>query len=266
MPREACRRRQLTASTVVNVQCTLPLNVSGFISRENCSRTGLLSATSISPSAGSLKITSGGGPICGNGRRFCVARFERRLRQRDLLRFNPHETFADLDDTHCLEPRAGVDARVDIEIEALASRSKAVIHTAASALRSTKSHWLRLGACAASPYRLRPRNCPVTLTRWPTYGDGSSAMSRSDGDPSGDLTAIASVTVRAITSPGRGQSPSSAFGTSRSRPSVAIRGSSRGRRPTSQKLARNSTGPSIGDGPRKISGIDRSIDGERSTG
>ncbi len=43
------------------------LEVSGFISRENCRRTGAFSGTSISPSAGSLKITSGGGPICGIG-------------------------------------------------------------------------------------------------------------------------------------------------------------------------------------------------------
>ena len=40
-----------------------------------------------------------------------------------------------------------------------------------------------------------------------------------------------------------------------------MRGSSRCSRPTSQKLARSSTGPSTGDGPLKISGMDRSIDG-----
>ena len=262
--RGACSAPTLTASTAVNVQRTFPLKVSGFISRENCRRMGAFSGTSISPSAGSVKITSGGGPICGIGGTSAFRGLERRLGQRDLLPFDPHETLSLAHDPGCFQPRACVHARSDIEIEAPAARPQAgdPDRRVRAAEHEVPSGSGRVPAAHRRTGFVR-ETVPTTFTFCPMYADGFSAIWRSDGAPSDGCTAIALVTVSATTSPGRGQSPSSPLGSRRSRPSVAIRGSSRCRRPTSQKLARSSTGPSTGEGPLKISGIDRST---RATG
>ena len=78
----------------------------------------------MSPSAGSLNITSGGGPICGMGgvSAFLVSIVG--LVTRDLLPLNPYKTFPFTNDPGDFEPGAGVDARADVEIEASAARPK----------------------------------------------------------------------------------------------------------------------------------------------
>jgi hypothetical protein len=93
----------------------------------------------------------------------------------------------------------------DVDGEALATIvvNKIVTQTAASAERRTKSYRLLPGALGRSPNRLRPWNCPTTVTFCLSNRHGWSASARTEGDVASCASATA-VTLRMSSSPGRG--------------------------------------------------------------
>ena len=129
-------------------------------------RTCASGSTSVSPSVGALKTTSGGGTTTGTlTTRLGLRLLRRRLRRADGGRLDADERRAPrLHDAGHLEPAPGVDAVVDVEIEAVALRA-----TAGHPDRGVGRLQDEIPAALArtvgrSPYRLRPRKRPTTVT------------------------------------------------------------------------------------------------------
>ena len=114
---------------------------------------------------------------------------------------------------------------------------RSVTQMAASAERRTKSYRLLPGALGRSPNRLRPWNCPTTVTFCPSNRHGWRASARTEGDVASCASATA-VTLRMSSSPGRGHR-SGSFAPSY----AATRGSAGSSRPTSISCPRTSTNP-----------------------
>ena len=183
------------------------------MSRENCRRMGAFSGTSISPSAGSLKITSGGGPICGIGGTSAFLVSSVGLVSAICCPSIQTRPLPFADDPGRFEPRAGVDARADVEIEAPAARPKAGhpdgrVRAAQHEVPLAQARSLRHVAVQIASAELSGHLDALPDVAGRIRARSAAATARLQTA----CTAIASVTVSATTSPGRGQSPSSPLG------------------------------------------------------
>ena len=178
------------------------------MSLENWMRTVVSGGTSVSSGSGALKMTSGGGPrrAATRGRGRGVAGGSARASSAASIRTMPAR-----DST-----RPVTRSQRPVSMRAWTSSSNPspfgslpTTHTAASTDASTKSQRLRPAGRGRSPYRLRPRKRPVTVTARSRYAAGSSASVRS-------VTAGVPVTPRVSDAASTSSSPTPGQGLPRS--------------------------------------------------